>query len=43
MVEFWCVSSRIVWVMFMLGKVKVCVVVVSYGSTELDDEERESL
>ena len=38
-VDFRCVSSRILWIKFKFSKVKVCVV-VGYGPNEGDGEER---
>ena len=37
MVDFGCVSFRILWVKFKFSKVKVCVV-VGYGPNEGDEE-----
>ena len=39
-VNFGCVSSRILWIKFKFSRVKVCVV-VRYGPNEGDGEERE--
>ena len=39
-VDFECVSSRILWIKFKFSRVKVCVV-VGYESTEGDGEERD--
>ena len=39
MIDFWCVSSRILWIKLKLSRVKVCVV-VGYGPSEGGDEER---
>ena len=39
-IDFGCVSSRILWVKFRFSRVKVCVVVM-YGPTEMEIEERE--
>ena len=40
MIDFGCVSSRILWIKFRILKVKVCVV-VEYGSNEGNAEEKE--
>ena len=42
-IDFGCVSSRILWSKFKFSRVKVCVVVVvvGYGPNEGDGEERE--
>ena len=40
MIDFECVSSRILWVKFKFAKVKVYVV-VGYGLNEADGEERD--
>ena len=39
-VDFGCVSSRILWIKFKFSRVKVCVV-VEYGPNEGDGEERD--
>ena len=40
-IDFGCVSSRILWIKFKFSRVKVCVV-VGYGPNEGIEEERES-
>ena len=40
-IDFRCVSSRILWIKFKLSRVKVCVV-VGYNPSEGDSEEREN-
>ena len=40
LVDFGCVSSRILWIKFKFSRVKVCVVLV-YGPNEGDGEERD--
>ena len=39
-IDFGCLSSRILWIKFRFSRVKVCVV-VRYGSSERNCEERE--
>ena len=39
-IDFGCVSSRILWIKFKFSRVKVCVG-VGYGPNEGVDEERE--
>ena len=41
-VDFGCVSSRILWIKFKFSRVKVCVV-FGYGPSEGDGEERDRL
>ena len=41
-VDFGCVSSRILWIKLKFSSVKVCVV-VGYGPNEGDGEERDKL
>ena len=41
MIEFGCVSSRILWVKFMFSRVEVCVVEERYDLREGNGEERE--
>ena len=42
LVDFGCVSSRILWIKFKFSRVKVCVV-FGYGPSEGDGEERDRL
>ena len=39
-IDFGCVSSRILWIKFKFSRVKVCLV-VGYGLTEGDVKERD--
>ena len=39
-IDFGCVSSRVLWVKFKFSMVKVCMV-VGYGPNEGDGEERD--
>ena len=39
-IDFGCVSSRILWIKFKFSRVKVCVV-LEYGPNEGDGEERD--
>ena len=39
-IDFGCVSSRILWIKYRFSRVKVCVVVV-YGPNDGDSEERD--
>ena len=39
-VNFECISSRILWIKFKFSRVKVCVV-VGYDPNEVDGEERD--
>ncbi|MCQ7056741.1 hypothetical protein, partial [Clostridioides difficile] len=39
-IDYGCVSSRILWIKFRFSRVKVCVV-VGYGPSEGDVEERD--
>ena len=41
-IDFGCVSSRILWIKLKFSRVKVCVV-VEYGPNEGDGEERDRL
>ena len=40
-VDFGCVSSRILWIKLKFSRVKVCVV-VGYGPNDGDDEEKQN-
>ena len=40
MIDFGCISSRILWVKFKFPIIKICMVVV-HGSTEGEVKERE--
>ena len=41
-IDFGCVSSRIIWITFKFSRVKVCVV-LGYGSNEGNGEESERI
>ena len=42
MIDFKCVSSRIIWIKFKFSRIKLCVL-VGYGPNEGDGEDRDRI